>query len=143
VAGDAHLLRDLRLRELHHELRAVHAVATDRGDLALVDGRANLAQAILIRLLTPVGELAPLGHPEYGCRLGDLVGRPNSETTRNLARLHVLEALQGEPRIAEVREVTVTPRAGERGMLDVSVKVVPVGETAVVTAGPLTLELTP
>jgi phage baseplate assembly protein W len=143
VAGDEHLLRDLRLRELDHELRAVHAVATDRGDLALVDGRANLAQAILMRLLTAVGELAPLGHAEYGCRLGELVGRPNSETTRNLARLHVLEALQGEPRIAEVREVAVTSRAGERGMIDVVVRVVPAGADTVVVAGPLTLELTP
>ena len=143
MASDEHLLRDLRLRELHHELRAVHAVATDRGDLAVIDGRANLAQAILMRLLTAVGELAPLGHPEYGCRLGELVGRPNSETTRNLARLHVLEALQAEPRIAEVRDVAVTTRAGERGMIDVVVQVVPVGADTVVVAGPLTLELTP
>ena len=56
-----------------------------------------------MRLLTPRGELAELGHPEYGSRLHELIGSPNSETRRSLAKLFVLESLAQEPRIDEDR----------------------------------------
>ena len=49
-------------------------------DYSTLDGRDNLAQAIVMRLLTPRGELAELGHPEYGSRLNELLGAPNTET---------------------------------------------------------------
>lgn len=79
----------------------------DRQDLDVVDGRANLGQALIVRLLTPRGSLAPLGHPEYGSRLGELIGRLNDEPTRNLARLYTIEALSAEPRIASIDGLTV------------------------------------
>lgn len=69
----------------------------DTCDLGTADGRASLGQALVLRLLTPLGALAPLGHPDYGCRLVELIGRLNDQTTRNLARLYTLQALQGEP----------------------------------------------
>src|SRR3954447_18132522 len=68
--------------------RQVGIRATAPG-LAAVAGRANLAQALIVRLLTPRGSLAGLGHPAYGSRLGELVGRRNDVTARNLARLYV------------------------------------------------------
>ena len=67
--ANAHLLTDLRLDLRHHELRPVYAVATERRrvtteqrpleltDLRTIDGRDNLAQAVIVRLLTPRGEL--------------------------------------------------------------------------------------
>jgi phage baseplate assembly protein W len=147
VPANAHLLTDLRLRLLHHELRAVYAVDNDGRDLALVDGRENLGQAIVIRLLTPRGELTPLAHPDFGCRLHTLIGRQNTATTRNLMKLHILEALQAEPRIAEVVGVVVEEARGSRAErateVTVEVRVVPVGETDVVVIGPFTLELSP
>ena len=86
-------------------------LVTDGGDLAVAAGGDNLAQALLIRFNTPVGELAELGHPDYGSRLHDLIGRPNNETTRNLVRLFTLETLRQEPRVGEVRALSVeTPR---------------------------------
>ena len=54
-------------------------------DLVLSSDLDNLRQAIEIRLLTPKGELAPLGHSDFGSRLPDLIGTPNTETARNLA----------------------------------------------------------
>lgn len=68
-------------------------------DLALVGGRENLAQALLLRLLTPRGALATLGHADYGSRLGELIGRGKNEALRQLCRAHVLEAVAQEPRV--------------------------------------------
>src|SRR5438105_4002108 len=108
MADDAQLLTDLRLELRRHELRPVYVVATTSqrlptgngsvqvDDFALSSGRDNLGQAAIIRLLTPRGELAALGHPDYGSRLHELLGRPNAETTRNLLKLYILESLQKE-----------------------------------------------
>ena len=76
-------------------------------DLAATTGRANLAQALLLRLLTPRGSLAPLGHPEYGSRLGELIGRRKTEELRNRCRAVVLEAVAREPRV-EPKAVDLT-----------------------------------
>jgi phage baseplate assembly protein W len=73
-----------------------------RRDLALVSGLASAEQMLVNRLKTQKGELAPLGHPEYGSRHHELIGQPNVTRTRNLIKLHVLEALAHEPRIAKI-----------------------------------------
>ena len=140
---DPHLLTDLRLRLHHADARPVYTVDTDGRDLTLVSGRDNLGQAILMRLLTPRGELAALAHPDYGCRLWELVGRPNTETTRNLMKLHILEALAAEPRVAQVEDVTVDDVPSTRGMVAVTIGVTPAGATSPVVIGPFTLEVTP
>jgi len=76
-------------------------------DLALVDGLDNVTQAIANRLKTRKGELAALGHPDYGSRHHELIGEPNVERTRNLVKLYVLQALRDEPRIEKVLAATV------------------------------------
>ncbi|HEY1179187.1 MAG TPA: hypothetical protein VGF17_23785 [Phytomonospora sp.] len=68
-------------------------------DLAVVAARENLAQALILRLLTPVGSLAALGHPEYGSRLHELVGAPRDAARRHLCRAFVLAAVAAEPRV--------------------------------------------
>jgi phage baseplate assembly protein W len=70
-------------------------------DLATIDGRENLAQALTLRLLTPRGSLADLGHAEYGSRLGELIGRRKTEALRALCRAYVLEAVAQEPRVED------------------------------------------
>jgi phage baseplate assembly protein W len=84
------------------------AAAQPRLDLALTDGIDNLTQAIANRLKTRLGELTPLGHPDYGSRHHELVGEPNVDRTRNLIKLYVLQALRKEPRIESVLSATVT-----------------------------------
>ena len=76
-------------------------------DLTLVDGVDNITQAIANRLKTRTGELASLGHPDYGSRHHELIGEPNVERTRNLVKLYVLQALRDEPRIEKVLAATV------------------------------------
>ena len=148
--ADPHLLTDIRLRLKRNELRPVYAVATGerrvpkvgaRLDLATTDGRDNLGQAVILRLLTPRGELEALGHPTYGSRLHELIGRQNTETTRNLVKLHILESLQQEARIEKVVQISVQPSPGTRDRVDVLLVVQPVASTQTVTIGPFTLEL--
>ena len=165
--ADAHLLTDMKLGLLDHRLRPIYAAAerTTRApgrsgqllDFDVTSGRNNLAQAIIVRLLTPRGELAALGHPEYGSRLHELIGRENTDTTRNLVKLFILEALQLEPRIEKKKiEVSVTPAElkppavgkGARNValvsrVNVEITVRPIGATDTVTIGPFTLELGP
>ncbi|HEY5981726.1 MAG TPA: hypothetical protein VIT41_19030 [Microlunatus sp.] len=93
-------------------------------DIAVVDGVTAAAQLFVNRLKTHHGELAPLGHPEYGSRHHELIGQPNVERTRALLKLYVLECLSHEPRIAKIRRCDVTPgpdRSTVRIVLDVEV----------------------
>ena len=98
------------------------------GDFGTVEGRDNLGQALIRRLLTPKGELAPLGHPSYGARLHEVIGEPNTETTRNLAKLFVLEGLKAERRVGKIIAVSVAPHPSNRFLIHVAIEVRPVGE---------------
>jgi hypothetical protein len=93
--------------------------------LDLVSGRANLGQRLIMRLLTPRGGLAALGHEEYGSRLGELVGRLNDVPTRNLARLYTLEALAQEPRVREVLALEVTTLPASPDAIRIAFSVLP------------------
>lgn len=147
------LLTDIKLRLHRHELRPVYTVETSSQrvpgsrarfeDLVTISDRDNLAQAIIMRLLTPRGELTALGHPEYGSRLYELVGRENTDTTRNLAKLYILDSLQYEPRIQQSKVIRVTPVPGTRDLIEILVQVRPIGDGEIVTIGPFTQELTP
>lgn len=134
---DPHLLTDIALELLHHQLRPVYRVASvqkrvksDNGvrrlnDMLTVSGRDNLGQAIILRLLTARGELRELAHPGYGSRLHELIGRPNTENTRNLVKLYILEALQQEPRIAQVLKLEISQVPGSRDQVRVNLQVQP------------------
>ena len=87
------------------------------------------------------GELAALGHPEYGSRIHELIGRDNTTTQRNLLKLYVLEALQLEPRVAKVVELKVTPSPGTRSTVDVLLRVQVAATAEVVQIGPFSIEL--
>ena len=78
-------------------------------DLDVVAGVPAANQLFVNRLKTHRGELAPLGHPEYGSRHYELIGQPNVPRTRALVKLHVLECLSHEPRIRRVTRCDVTP----------------------------------
>jgi phage baseplate assembly protein W len=86
--------------------------APRRLDLAASRARANLAQSVILRLLTERGELEPLGVPDYGSRHHSLIGEPNTEGNRALVKLYVLECLRQEPRIERVLRADVRPGDG-------------------------------
>lgn len=110
-------------------------------DFETLSGRDNLGQALIARLLTPKGELTPLGHPDYGSRLHEVIGAPNTPTTRNLAKLFIIEALKQERRVEKIVRVDVTPHPVERFLVLIAVAVKPIADDAILALGPLLLEL--
>ena len=131
---DLRLLRNLERRKSSRDpgsdLATTKRSETGQKDLGTLTGNDNLIQALLLRFLTPVGELAALGHANYGSRLFELIGELNSETNRNRAKLFVLEALAAEPRVKEVRAVRVTQNHSERSRMDIDVSLLPIdGDT--------------
>ena len=105
-------------------------------DLGTASDRANLAQALVVRLLTPRGALTHLGHSQFGCRLVELIGRLNNVTTRNLARLHTLEALGEEPRVKETLALVVGTHPDRPDVIRIDFSVLPRGDSE-----PLSLSL--
>jgi phage baseplate assembly protein W len=92
-------------------------------DLAVASEVPQAVQFLVNRLGTRRGELAALGHPDYGSRHHDLIGEPNTERTRNLVKLYVLEALRQEPRVATVERCVVRTVPAERDVVRVELTV--------------------
>ncbi len=99
-------------------------VAED-GDLGTVHGPDAAVQALTLRLLVRRGELAPLGWPDYGSRLHELVGEPDVPRTRLRLAQYAREAVADDWRVADVTEVTV---ATDRFEARIGLQVLLVGE---------------
>jgi phage baseplate assembly protein W len=153
MSKNAQLLTDLKLKRLHAEALSIYRaersqqreVVAGRSrlvrDFVTVSGRDNLAQAVAMRLLTPRGELAALAHPDYGSRLPELIGAQRTETTRNLAKLYVIEALKQERRIKKIINVTVADQPGAHHQINIFIQVQPIDDSQVVDLGPFLLDL--
>lgn len=100
-----------------------------KGDIQTVAGRENLGQAIMQRLLTRKGELGRLGHPWYGSRLHELIGRPNNKETRDLVRLYAKECVMQEPRIKEIVGIDVKTYPGDSNAVILDIVVIPIKST--------------
>lgn len=127
--SDMRLLGDLERqndRAPGNDLFTKKRSPTGLTDLETLSGANNLQQALLLRFLTRAGELAPLGHSDYGSRLFELIGELNTETNRNRAKMFVLQALTGEPRVKQVLNLTVTQNAARRDQMDISVSLLPI-----------------
>ena len=96
-ADDSSALDLTRKRRSPRGINAPHAL--EAHDLGTVTGRENLAQALILRLMTPQGSLADLGHAAYGSQLYKLIGELKTEELRHLCRAYVLEAVAQEPRV--------------------------------------------
>lgn len=107
-------------------------ILVDLVDLETLSTQDNLAQALLLRFLTPMGELALLGHPDYGSRLFELIGELNNDTNRNRAKLYVLEALAAEPRVQQPPLlVSVTQNRANPTEMDIEIHLQPVDSDSV------------
>lgn len=84
--------------------------ASKTGDIMTIAEDMNLAQAILHRLRTIRGELADLGHPDYGSNIYDLVGEPNNQMTRDRMKIMIRNSLLEERRIKEIVRIEVKSR---------------------------------
>lgn len=77
------------------------------GDFETVEGRDNVIQAIRNRLATSQGELAEVGHPEYGSVLDAVIGEPNTPDTHRVIESLVKDCLVKETRIETILKVSV------------------------------------
>jgi len=130
---------DLKLQD--EELGSDLAISPS-GDLDLVSDEYNLGQAIINRLKTRRGELADLGHPNYGSRLYELVGEPNNKRTRGLARTYTAECIGQDPRVKEVLSIIVKVPKDDPHRIDIDMTVLPIGRsTALNIVFPFYLEV--
>lgn len=97
---------DLRLTAAGPGLRDVQVVAS--GDLGTVDGPDAAVQALTLRLLVRRGELGPLGWPDYGSRLHELIGEPDVPRTRLRLAQYARAAIADDWRVQEVAELAVS-----------------------------------
>lgn len=105
------------------------------GDLARVEGLDNLRQALQLRLLSDEGALTELGHPRWGSRLSELIGRPADRANVELLRRYTRRALMAEGRVKDVLSVQATARADLPGVVEIVATVEAVtGETLTVGA---------
>lgn len=92
---------------------------TKEGDVALSSAEEDIEEAIWIILGTVPGER--LMHPDFGCRIHELVFASNNTNTIGLARHYVEDAIRHwEPRIDEV-EVEVQTDPIQRSLLLINV----------------------
>jgi len=101
------------------------------GDLETIGEEYNLAQAIIMRLNTMQGELRDLGHSSYGSRLSELIGEPNNERTRELARLYALESVTRDPRVEEVVGISAEMFKDDPGQININISVRAKGLTTI------------
>jgi phage baseplate assembly protein W len=94
------------------------------GDLELARGDENIAQALTLRLRVRRGELAPLGWPAYGSRLHELIGEPNVNRTRVKLMAYAREAIEEDPRVAEVTGVKADPQERSIVLLTMEIRLV-------------------
>jgi phage baseplate assembly protein W len=95
-------------------------VLSDSGDLAIVSGRENLAQALGHRIKTPYKTYLP--HPGYGCEIHELLGAPNDATRNLLARGLIRRAMLRDPRAEEAS--VQAESAGDQLVVSASVQAV-------------------
>lgn len=94
---------------------------TDSGDLDLVAGHANFAQALRHRVVTPYASYLP--HPDYGCEIHYLLGIGNSPAQLLLGAGMVRRAMLRDPRSNAI----VVAGQSQATQLRLEVKATPVG----------------
>ena len=98
---------------------------SSKDDLVQVRYYDNLKQAVLNRLRTAFGELQL--HPNYGCRLHELIGTNSNELTLPMATLHTREALLQEPRIDKIISISPVFRENTQNtVIDIGISVKPI-----------------
>ena len=118
--------KDLRL--VDEELGSDLALGPT-GDLQTIKEEYNLSQAVINSLRTRRGELSDLGHPNYGSRLHELMGEPNNERTRNLARIYASECIARDPRVQEIVDIIVDTPKDDPHRINLDITVLPIGSS--------------
>ncbi len=98
-------------------------ILNSRGDISIADGIDNVRQALILRLRVRKGELARIGWPDYGSRLHELIGEPNNTRTHLKLMAFARSAVEADPRVAEVENVSTQVLPGERDVVRVIMEI--------------------
>ena len=80
-------------------------IDTTKADLNTISGTDNLAQAIMLRLMTPIGS-RPL-RPTFGSQLPFMIGAGQSEEIKRTIKMIVGATVMQESRIVGVDDIQV------------------------------------
>jgi phage baseplate assembly protein W len=94
------------------------------GDLEVARGNENIIQALTLRLRVRRGELAALGWPAYGSRLHELIGEPNINRVHVRLMAYARSAIEEDPRVAEVSEVSASPSGRDTVRLTMEIRLI-------------------
>ena len=86
-------------------------ISIEGSGITLVSGKANLSQAIGMRLMTRLGSLQ--FHLTYGSGLPQLIGRSDSPGLVQVAKMFTGQALLRENRILYVEDISVSTSTNE------------------------------
>ena len=100
--------------QLADRLGGLDLVPDPGEDISLAQGNDNIVQALALRLKVRRGELEPLGWPNYGSRLHELIGQPNNDRTRTILMAHARNAVMEDPRVVDVIKIEAQVLPGER-----------------------------
>jgi hypothetical protein len=97
-----------------------HSLRLDDGDLVLSDGtlatvagQENLAQALVLRILTPLGS-DPFA-TTYGLDVRSTFTEPvATHVMKELIRLNLVRTLSVDPRVREIRDIAIADDATSR-----------------------------
>jgi phage baseplate assembly protein W len=111
---------DLRLRD---GAAGMDLVRHGGGDLDLAHGNDAIAQALYLRLMVRRGELARIGWPDYGSRLHELIGEPSAARTHARVMALAREAVEADPRVEAVTQISAAVPPGDRDVVRVELEV--------------------
>lgn len=98
------------------------------GDLDIARGNGDIIQALILRLKVRKGELAPLGWPDYGSRLHELIGEPNNPRTHVILMAHSRNAIEQDDRVAKVTGVRTQVLPGEPNVVRIIMDILLINE---------------
>jgi phage baseplate assembly protein W len=111
---------DLKLVD---EAPGLDLVVDGGGDVDLARGNDNIVQALRLRLLVRKGELAPLGWPDYGSRIHELIGEPNNRRTQLILMAHARAAISADPRVVDIPTIEALVLPGNRDVVRLNLSI--------------------
>lgn len=93
------------------------------GDVDLARGNDNIVQALRLRLLVRKGELAPLGWPDYGSRIHELIGEPDNRRTQLILMAHARAAISADPRVVDIPTIEALVLPGNRDVVRLNLSI--------------------
>lgn len=103
-------------------------IADESGDLMSIKGIDNLTQALILRVITSLGEIPR--NPEYGSNLISMIGKGGTPMALRMMTIEVAKTIRSDPRIIDATDITLTsdPERPGVGNFRIQGKAVVVGQ---------------